>query len=1018
MNIRKVQSLRGPNIWANFPVLEAWVDLEGLKDSPSDELPGFNDRLKAWLPSMIEHRCSVGERGGFFERLRRGTYMAHILEHVVLELQTLAGCDCGFGRTRESNEDGVYKVAIEHHDEALCRAAIEAGRNLCLAAVHNKAFDLTDTVKHLRSIYENSRLGPSTGSIVAAAEARGIPHRRLNNESLIQLGWGTKQRRIVASETDRTTAMAEMIAQDKELTRSLLSSIGVPVPDGRPVESADDAWQAATEIGLPVVVKPQYGNQGRGVATNLRSREQVLAAYVAAIEEGSSIIVEKHATGGDYRLLIIGGKLIAAAQRQPAQVVGDGLHAVSELIEEVNADPRRGEDHATCLSKIPLDAVSVGVIAEQGLTVDSVPPAGQMVLIRRNANLSTGGTAADITDQVHPQVAARAIEAARMVGLDVAGVDVVCDDVRRPLEEQGGVIVEVNAAPGLRMHLQPSSGQAREVGDAIVSTMFADGDNGRIPTVAVTGVNGKTTTTRFITHILRQTGRKVGMTCTEGIYIDDRRLETGDCSGPQSATKLLMNPAVEAAVFETARGGILRAGLAVDRCDVAVVTNIGEGDHLGLNDIETLDRLAHVKRVPVEAVSKEGTAVLNAADPLVLEMAKYCPGKVLLFALDPQHAAIVEHRAAGGRAVIVREGIVMLAEGEVEIPLVAIDRVPLTHGGRIGFQVENALAAAGAAWSLGMPRDVIRTGLETFAADIDHVPGRFNLLEVNGAAVVVDYGHNISSLSAMLDALKVFPHEQRIAVYTAAGDRRDADMVRQGELLGDAFDRVILFEDHYVRGRQPGEIMQRFQEGLVRGRRVAKVEQLFGAVKAMEAALATLQPGDLVLLQADTVDETVEFVRKYLVEHGTARQISLAEALATAPVAEPIGRESEPLLASACDTVGSLIGAETYVPGMKLAPTAATAVVTVSSTPQATVVSLGGHAETNGTAANGLNGHSSKNGHAAVMKLNGTNGHKPHANGHSNGHSVGHANGNGKSTATSVDEQQPAITPAFVGAVD
>ena len=421
---------------------------------------------------MIEHRCSVGERGGFFERLRRGTYMAHILEHVVLELQTLAGSDCGFGRTRESNEDGVYKVAIEHHDEALCRAALEAGRELCLAAVNDLPFDVAETVKRLRSVYENSRLGPSTGAIVAAATARGIPYRRLNEASLIQFGWGSKQRRIVASETDRTTAMAEMIAQDKELTRSLLYSIGVPVPEGRPVENADEAWQAATEIGLPVVVKPQYGNQGRGVATNLRTREQVLAAYVAAREQGASIIVEKHALGGDYRLLVIGNKLIAAAQRQPAQVIGDGVHTISELVDEVNLDPRRGEDHATCLSKIPLDTVSLGVIAEQGFTVDSVPPTGQVVLIRRNANLSTGGTAADITEQVHPAVAARAIEAARMIGLDVAGVDVVCEDIRRPLEEQGGVIVEVNAAPGLRMHLQPSSGQAREVGEAIVRRCF------------------------------------------------------------------------------------------------------------------------------------------------------------------------------------------------------------------------------------------------------------------------------------------------------------------------------------------------------------------------------------------------------------------------------------------------------------------------------------------------------------------------------------------------------------------
>ncbi|HTQ40494.1 MAG TPA: cyanophycin synthetase [Pirellulales bacterium] len=888
MQILKVQNLRGPNIWANFPVLEAWVDLGALKDCASDELPGFNERLKAFLPSLIEHRCSVGERGGFFERLRRGTYLAHILEHVVLELQTLAGSDCGFGRTRESNEEGVYKVAIEYQEESLCRAALDAGRELCLAAVNDQPFDVEGTVKQLRSLYENARLGPSTGAIVNAALQRGIPMRRLNGESLIQLGWGSKQRRILASETDRTTAMAETIAQDKDLTRSLLHSIAVPVPEGRPVVSAADAWEAASEIGLPVVVKPRYGNQGRGVATNLRTREQVTEAYTAAREESRNIIVEKHAAGGDFRLLIVGDKLVAAAQRQAAQVTGDGQHSIQALVDEVNGDPRRGEDHATCLSKIPLDAVSLQVLTEQGYTLDSIPPAGQQVLIRRNANLSTGGTAADVTDFVHPEIAARAIEAARMVGLDVAGVDVVCENIGRPLEQQGGVIVEVNAAPGLRMHLQPSKGQPQPVGETIISTMFPAGENGRIPVVAVTGVNGKTTTTRLIAHIVRQTGRKVGMTCTEGIFIDDRRLETGDCSGPQSAQKLLMNPGVDAVVLETARGGILRAGLAYDHCDVAVVTNIGEGDHLGLNDIETVDKLARVKRVPVEAVSKEGTAVLNAADPLTAEMAKFCPGRVLFFAIDPQHPVMVRHRAAGGRAVTVSDGNIILAEGENEVPLMPINQVPLTHGGRVGFQVENTLASVGAAWSLGYAREMIRAGLESFAADLDHVPGRFNLLEVHGAAVVVDYGHNPSSLMAMLEALKVFPHQNRIAVYTAAGDRRDVDMVRQGELLGHAFDRVILYEDHYVRGRNPGEIMGRFREGLTRGKRVELIEEIFGAVKAIEVALSTLQPGDLVLLQADTVDETVDYVRRYLAAHQSAREVNLPEALATAPLATPV----------------------------------------------------------------------------------------------------------------------------------
>ncbi len=612
MDIRKVLVLRGPNYWANFPVLEAWVDLGPLKDSPSDELPGFNDRLMAWLPTMIEHRCSIGERGGFFERLRRGTYQAHILEHVALELQSLAGDEVGFGRTRETAEEGVYKVALEYLEEAVGKAALEAARDLCLAAVYDKPFDVAESIRQLRALAQQSRLGPSTKSIVEAALARGIPARRLNTGSLVQLGYGARSRRILAAETDRTGAIAESIAQDKELTRTLLRAVGVPVPEGRAVESAADAWAAAEEIGLPVVVKPQFGNQGRGVATNLSAKEQVLAAYDAARQEESTIVVEQFAPGGDYRLLVVGDKVVAAARREPAQVIGDASHTVEELVRLANEDPRRGEDHATALSKIFLDAVALQVLADQGLTPTSIPANDVRVLIRRNANLSTGGTATDVTDLVHPDVAARAIDAARIVGLDIAGVDVVAIDISSPLESQRGVIVEVNAAPGLRMHLEPSVGKSRPVGEAVVGTLFAPGENGRIPIVAVTGVNGKTTTTRFISHILQGTGRRVGMTCTEGIFIDGRRIQTGDCSGPQSAQNILLNPAVDAAVLETARGGILRAGLGFDRCDVAVVTNIGEGDHLGLADINTLDKLARVKRTIVEALAPSGAAVLNA----------------------------------------------------------------------------------------------------------------------------------------------------------------------------------------------------------------------------------------------------------------------------------------------------------------------------------------------------------------------------------------------------------------------
>ena len=881
MEFRKVLALRGPNIWSNHPVLEAWVDLGPYKDTSSEMMPGFNERLMGWLPSMIEHRCSVGERGGFFERLRRGTYLAHILEHVTLELQTLAGTAVGFGRARETSEEGVYKVAIAYREESLARAALKTAQSLLMACVNGEDFDVNGAVDELRSLAYDVCLGPSTKSIVNAATARGIPFRRLNSGSLVQLGYGSKQRRIWTAESDRTSAIAESIAQDKELTRGLLLAAGVPAPVGRPVSDADDAWAAAQEIGAAVVVKPQYGNQGRGVTTNLTTEAQVRAAYENARQEGKSIIVESYAPGDDYRLLIIDGKLVAAARREPAHVVGDGASTIRQLVDRVNLDPRRSDDHATALTKIRLEEIALAVLADQGMTPESVPALGRRVLIRRNANLSTGGTAADITDLVHPDVAARAIEAAKVIGLDIAGVDIVAQDISKPLDEQRGVIVEVNAGPGLRMHLEPSSGSPRPVGEAIIDMMFPDNQNGRIPLVAVTGVNGKTTTTRFITHIIRSTGRHVGMTCTDGIYIDGRRIDTGDCSGPQSAQMVLTNPTVDAAVLETARGGILRAGLGFDRCDVAVVTNIGEGDHLGISDVETLEKLAQVKRCIVDVVLPTGFAVLKADDPHTAAMAPHCKGGVIFFAQRHDDPVIVAHRAAGGRATYVRQGFIIFAEGEVEIPLAPVNRVPLTHGGRIGFQIENALASAAAAWGLGIPRDLIRQALETFAGDLDKVPGRFNLFEINGATVIVDYGHNTSSLQAMIDAIEQFPHERRLAVYSAAGDRRDCDMIRQGEMLGQAFDHVYVYEDHYLRGRQPGEITRLFRSGIAKGKRTAVIEDFRGSIRAVEAALKALQPGELLLCQADVIDETCDFIKQFLSTDAASREVGLSQALET-----------------------------------------------------------------------------------------------------------------------------------------
>ena len=856
MEIRRIFALRGPNIWSRYPVLEAWVDIEDMKDRPSDSIPGFNDRLMAWLPSMIEHRCSVGERGGFFSRLRDGTYPAHILEHVCIELQNLAGTRVGYGRARETTEEGVYRVVVRYRDERLARACLLSALELVLAAVHDQPYDVAQEVRKLRELADQVCLGPSTAAIVAAADARGIPVRRLNEGSLVQLGQGAKQRRIWTAETDRTSAVAESIAQDKELTKTLLRAGGVPVPEGRLVSDAADAWQASEEIGVPVVVKPRDGNHARGVFAGLTSEAQVRAAFEMARHEGSGVIVEKFAEGAEHRLLVVGGKLVAATRGEIASIVGDGEQTVMQLVNvQINTDPRRGLFESCPLCPITLkDESTLMLLERQGCRPDSVPAAGASIVVQYSDNLSI-----DVTDQVHPSVAAHAALAAQIVGLDVAGLDVVANDISQRLEEQGGVVVEVNAGPGLAMHLTPSVGAPRPVGEAIVDTLFPPGENGRIPIVCVTGTNGKTTVTRLLAHILRSAGRVVGMTSSDGIDVSGRTIESGDCAGPRSARKILLNPQVEAAVFEAARGGILREGLGFDRCDVAVVTNIGQADHLGLHNVNSVDDMFTVKRTPVDVVLPTGCAVLNANDPLVAQMAPLCAGSVIFFSIDGTNPTLQQHRGQGKRAAFVRDGQLILCEGPQETDLISINEVPLTLSGRVPFQVENVLAAASAAWALGLSKEAIRTSLETFRADRQDDPCRFNLLPHGEATLVIDDCHNISALVAVVSALDRFPHRKRTAVYAAGDARRDEDIIRQGEILAAAFDRVILFDDPSVTDRAKGDVPGLLRRGLglpTIGPRVTEIIDVSDYREAVGKALALLAPGELGLVQ--TLDGDIE----------------------------------------------------------------------------------------------------------------------------------------------------------------
>lgn len=717
--------LRGPNLWTYRPVLETWLDLGELEDWPSHRLPGFNDRLTALLPALVEHHCGVGERGGFLLRLQEGTWAGHVLEHVVIELLNLAGMPTGFGQTRSTSKRGVYRMVFRARDEQVARSALAHGHRLLMAAINDEAFDVADAVAKIREQVDDSYLGPSTAAIVAAATDRRIPHIRLNDGNLVQLGYGARQRRIWTAETDRTSAIAQGIARDKDLTKRLIAGCGVPVPEGRAVATAAEAWEAAQDIGLPVVVKPSDGNHGRGVMLDLRTRADVEAAFAIAEQHGTEVLVERCIPGDEHRLLVVGGKVVAAARGETAWVTGDGRATVTGLVDaQINSDPRRGttEDHPLNRLDLAEDEAIVADLARQGLAPDAVPEAGRRVLIQRNGNV-----AIDCTDAVHPEVEHVVALAARIVGLDIAGIDLVAQDIARPLHAQGGAIVEVNAGPGLLAHLKPAIGQPRPVGRAIVDTLFpADAGNehpGRIPVVGIAGTRDTTRIARLVAWLGHLLGRRVGLACADGLYLDRRCLQAGDARGWDVAHRLLVNRNVQAAVFENDARTILRDGLAYDRCMVGVVTDLAGAESLAEFDVQAFgdsapEQMAKVLRTQVDVVLGDGVAVLNAADERVAALGAFCDGEVILYAADPDTPALVAHRGAGargGRAVTLRDGRPVLATGSAETRL-----APLSRLARGGLADETLLAVVAAAWALDIPPDLLIAGIETFEAH--HAP--------------------------------------------------------------------------------------------------------------------------------------------------------------------------------------------------------------------------------------------------------------------------------------------------------
>jgi cyanophycin synthetase len=853
-----VQALRGPNLYAYKTVLRIELDIGPFETRPSNTFPGFVERLTGWLPGLHEHECSVGKPGGFVQRLHRGTYLAHIVEHVTIALQNEMGFNVGYGRARGTGETGVYNVIIAYEEEEPARQAFQVGLEMVLAAMFDEPYDAPAALERLRELADDYRLGPSTRAIVDAARRRRIPVRRLTpTGSLVQFGYGIYQKRILASQTSDTSALAVEVCQEKPLTNSLLRAVGISVPEGRTVKSADEAWEIAQLLDLPVILKPEAGNQGKGVMVNLRSEAEVRAAYEVASQYRGDVLVEKHIEGDDYRLLVVNGKLVAAARRDPAQVVGDGKHTVAELVEKANQDPRRRPGHSSSLTRIRLDDAAQVVLSQQGLTLGAIPAQGQVVKLRQNCNLSTGGTATDVTNLVHPSNARLAELAAQVLNLDVAGIDLLCKDIRRPVSEQGGAIVEVNAAPGLRMHLQPAQGQPRDVGVPIVEMLYPPGAPSRIPIIAVTGTNGKTTVTRLVAHMFETAHKVVGFTSTDGTYIRGERIMEGDCSGPKSAQAVLLHPRVEVAALEVARGGILREGLGFDWCSVGVVTNVSS-DHLGIGGINTLEQLARVKQVVIESVDPEGSAVLNADDALVAEMAAATKGAVVYFARRLDNPILQAHLNQGGRGVFIEDNILVLAQGRGRQRLVNMERVAFTGGGTIRFQLENALAATAAAWSAGLNPALIVRALTTFQTTTAMVPGRFNLLNVGGRQVILDYGHNVGAMQALAEAIPRKQGQRTFMVIGLPGDRRDEDLIATVQATLPVVDEYVLHDLKNLRGREALEV-PRLMQGCLKPDTPSHfaTDQREGILLAFQR----MQPGDRMVIIADLVDEALEVIQ-------------------------------------------------------------------------------------------------------------------------------------------------------------
>lgn len=864
MKIREIRAMRGPNYWSirRHKLIVMTLDLEELESSPTDKIDGFYDRLTEMFPTMYAHRCSEGVPGGFFTRVKQGTWMGHVIEHIALEIQTLAGMDVGFGRTRGYGEEGVYHVVFAYMEEQAGRYAARAAVRIAEALVAGESYDLEEDIQEMREIRERERLGPSTGSIIEEAVARGIPWIRLNKYSLCQIGYGANQKRIQATVTSETSSIGVEIACDKEDTKHLLEQAEVPVPKGEIIRRERSLKGAIDYVGYPIVIKPINGNHGRGITANITNWEDALVAFHAAKEVSRSVIVEKYIQGDDYRLLVINYKLVAAARRTPAQVIGDGKSTIQELIDTINADPRRGYGHEKVLTAIKVDDMTLGILKQNDYTVATVLPEGKILNLKDTANLSTGGTATDVTDMVHPYNVFMAERIAKIIGLDICGIDVMTSDISKPLPQTDGAVLEVNAGPGFRMHLAPTEGLPRNVAAPVLDMLYPPGSTARIPIVAITGTNGKTTTTRLIAHMVKMKGYKVGYTTSDGVYIQNRLLMTGDCTGPGSAEFVLKDPTVNFAVLESARGGLLRAGLGFHHCDIGIVTNIAP-DHLGLKGIHTVEQLAKVKGVIPETVLPDGYAILNADDDLVYDMRRNLQCKIALFSMDENNERIKSHCRNGGIGAIFENGFITICKGDWKLRVAKAVNIPLTFGGKAKFMIQNVLPATLAGFVRGFPIEDIKVALESFIPSPSQTPGRLNMFNFKNFRVLLDYAHNAAGMRALQHFVENMGGSPTVGIIAGIGDRRREDNQEMGAIAAEMFDEIIIRQDKNLRGKTEQELISMLKSGIERVNPNKPVTIIPSEAEAISHAIRNAKPGSLIVLCSDVVPDALELVMKF-----------------------------------------------------------------------------------------------------------------------------------------------------------